>query len=292
MAYAAMETGCLPLLAASCAAVALMVVASMGLGSTWGRDPVFHHLEHKWMAEDQEIARRGLIPPRNATESAEPVSGKCVKLFNFGIHKTGTTTFNGFFRRMGFRARHLDWIPKDANILDVMTDLAAFSAHNGAVTDDNILMSAILRNQVFSDSPFNALFREITALYKDSACYVMTTREEAPWLASLRRQLGNWAVDASPSSFPEDSNFRTLATFRRFFYGATGFDAGAALRARHAHERALRQHFAAAGLDLVEVPLEWSDADKCSALCDAAGLEAAACDCGLMVHENVTGARN
>ncbi len=111
---------------------------------------------------------------------------KSVKIFNFGLPRTGTTSFHLFMKENGYKTVHTNdgfinkCFPKD--YFEFIQD-----SNN---LDNNLIKKYISDNEVFSDLPWYSykLRKKIIEKYKNNpnVYFVATTRKKEDWIRSIK----------------------------------------------------------------------------------------------------------
>lgn len=109
-----------------------------------------------------------------------------IKIFNFGLPRTGTTSFHIFMEKNGFNSMHTNdgyinkCFPKD--YFDFLIDKNI---------SNNLIDSYIKKYQVFSDLPWYSLKlrQKILNKYKNdpNVYFVYTTRSKEKWINSIKK---------------------------------------------------------------------------------------------------------
>ncbi len=160
------------------------------------------------------------------------------KVFGIGLSRTGTTSLNAALELLGFRAMHYpDPEPMLRGDLSVAHEYDALT-----------------------DLPVAVFFRPLDLLFPGSR-FILTVRDEASWLGSIRKHFE--AMGSALEHGPP-------AELRRRAYGSTLFDEDLFRRARAAHERAVREHFRGRSGDVLEMNI--ADGQGWEVLCPFLGM--------------------
>jgi Sulfotransferase domain len=122
-----------------------------------------------------------------------------IKIFNFGLPRTGTTSFHTFMEKNGFNSLHSN----DASIEYIYPD-----EYNKFKNNKNSAICKIINKyQVFSDLPWYSLYDDIFKIYhSDQSCYfVATTRNVEKWCKSIKK-LRHWIPDKNTNSYKYHDN--------------------------------------------------------------------------------------
>jgi hypothetical protein len=175
--------------------------------------------------------------------TAAPYAGK---IFGIGFYKTGTTTLFEALKLLGFRTINGDKPGSYPGADDGETLLKQIAAGDFRLPTFELF-------DAFTDNPYFRLWQEIYAQCPE-AKYILTVRDEGPWIASCVRFYAN----------------RRIRPMRVWMFGQhadPSRDAAsrqAWLEAYRSHNAAVRAHFAAAPpgqfleLDLVRRP-RWDE---------------------------------
>lgn len=112
-----------------------------------------------------------------------------LKIFNFGLPRTGTTSFHQFMQKIGLKSIHTN----DGYINRVFPhDYNQFIlADNTDDLSQNQIQQSILNNQVFSDLPWYSIFlqKKLMEKYSDdpNIVFVCTIRQKEKWIQSIKK---------------------------------------------------------------------------------------------------------
>ena len=98
------------------------------------------------------------------------------KIFGIGFYKTGTTSLFEALRLLGYDTVNGDTPGSYPGADDGATLIRRIDA-------GDLRLPAFERFDAFTDNPYFAIWRRIYDLYPD-ARYILTVRDEAPWIAS------------------------------------------------------------------------------------------------------------
>ena len=164
------------------------------------------------------------------------------KVFVVGLSKTGTTSLHAALEKLGLHSIH--------------NPEAMLSIEKGELAFSPALAE---RYDALSDLPIAAYFRELDRAYP-SARFILTTREEAGWLASCANHF-------DPSAFRPNAIVRRLV---ERVYASPVFDAELFRAARHRHDAGVRAYFADRPGKLLII--DTAQADKWEPVCEFLGL--------------------
>lgn len=110
-----------------------------------------------------------------------------VKIFNLSLHRSATQSVTHFFRLHGFSAAH--WPGKEPiarceNMVETLDTVGVWK----------MMLPTIEANDVFSDVPYNFLYREALDRYPD-AKFFLILRDTSKWLRSVRNHIGDGLLD-------------------------------------------------------------------------------------------------
>ena len=100
-----------------------------------------------------------------------------MKIFNFGLPKTGTFSFHRFLFNNGIRSIHTN----DGFIEHIYPDDYYKFKNN----ERSILDYIIDKNDAFGDLPWYSLSEEIIKKYREKSLFFVTTREARLWAKSI-----------------------------------------------------------------------------------------------------------
>lgn len=167
------------------------------------------------------------------------------KVVGIGLNKTGTKTLAAALAELGWRNR-----------MSCNRDLLV--AWRGG--DASGLLAAVEAHDLCEDWPWPLAFREILAHFGDRCRYVLTRRVTAEaWLTSLKAH----SERVSPTE-----HCRTLAYGHAYPHGREAEH----LAIYHAHNEAVRAHFAAAGAGHLLLEVCWEEGDGWDQLCPFLGV--------------------
>ncbi len=164
-------------------------------------------------------------PTLKSRTATMQMDGKMQKVFGIGFHKTGTTSLGMALEHLGYNVRgHVG--TRDPVFVQGLPASA---------------LALVPSHDAFQDNPWPLLFRELDEAWPGSL-FIMTTRDETDWLASVSRHFG------------------TISTpMREHIYGAGhGFPIGNEdlyLERFRQHHRDVRRHFKDREDQLLELPL-------------------------------------
>jgi len=195
------------------------------------------------------------------SDANQPADGR-PRVFNFGLLKTGTTSLHEALKALGIAS--CKWQPDFRYV--TLNETAAFvrSPLHGSTRLHHVL--ADRRCSAVSDNPWWALYRTLMTAYPHAK--LILTRwsggcGSAGWMSHIR---GLFAFGHRAPSW----NYETLRTWNRCLYGSTGTITNATwpgfARRCEEHERGVIATARALGRPLLVLPVEWSDAQKWSAL--------------------------
>jgi hypothetical protein len=159
------------------------------------------------------------------------------KIFGIGFYKTGTTSLYEALRLLGYATVNGDTPGSYPGADDGATLIRRIDA-------GDLRLPTFDRFDAFTDNPYFAIWRRIYDLYPD-ARYILTVRDEAPWIASCVKFYRN----------------RRIRPMRLWMFGPhadpSHDDASreAWLDAYRAHNRAVREFFATRPHQYLELDL-------------------------------------
>ena len=124
--------------------------------------------------------------PLETISDLMPMQRKSVKIFNFGLPRSGTTSFHLFMKENGYKTVHTN----DGFINKCFpTDYFEFIQDSNNL-DNNLIEKYISDNEVFSDLPWYSykLRKKIIEKYKNNpnVYFVATTRKKEDWIRSIK----------------------------------------------------------------------------------------------------------
>lgn len=124
-----------------------------------------------------------------------------LKIFNFGLPRTGTTSFHFFMKKLGFKSLH-----SGNGVINDIFPSNYFNFVKNQNDPRNILNKLIYRNEVFSDLPWysNALMNVLIKKYENdpNVKFVATIRNKESWLNSIKKlNSPNWINGAGSVEF-------------------------------------------------------------------------------------------
>ncbi len=102
------------------------------------------------------------------------------KIFNVGLHKTGTTSIHTALEILGFRSEHGIPINKPKQ----KATQISLPLDNQKVME--VVIPRVMQADAFSDFPYPMLYRELDERFPGSK-FILTTRERGAWIKSVQR---------------------------------------------------------------------------------------------------------
>ena len=102
------------------------------------------------------------------------------KIFNVGLHKTGTTSIHTALEILGFRSEHGIPINKPKQ----KATQISLPLDNQKVME--IVIPRVMQADAFSDFPYPMLYRELDERFPGSK-FILTTRDRGAWIKSVQR---------------------------------------------------------------------------------------------------------
>ena len=196
----------------------------------------YPHAKNDQLAEDFDDAGycRGTISNygnfgcgtvfRNFDREPITLSPMPTRIFGIGMHKTGTTSLHTALRELGFDCSHWPSAHWAKAVWQEMKE-----------TGKSLTLE---RSYAATDLPITLLYRELDKAYPGSK-FILTTRDEGRWLASVR---SHW--DPSKNKFRASWDKDPFShKIHRELYGMKNFDAGVFLERFRRHNAEVADYF-------------------------------------------------
>ena len=102
-----------------------------------------------------------------------------MKIFNFGLPRTGTTSFHQFLLKNNIKSVHTN-----DGLIKYIYPIEYYKFKNN---EHSILNDIIDKNEAFNDLPWYSLSEEIVREYKKNSLFFATTRDPADWVRSIKK---------------------------------------------------------------------------------------------------------